>query len=54
MYFVLWSIMLTSLKLLNRQCHVQLLVLPIRHDQQVFMPFICCVTVHVMDDFTWF
>ena len=46
--------MITSFKLLNCQCHVQLLVFSIRHNQQVFMPFICRVTVHVMDDFTGF
>ena len=42
----------TVLELLNGQSHMQLPVLPVRHNEQVFMPVIVGMAIHVMDDFS--
>ena len=42
----------TVLVFLYGQHHVQLTMLPVRHDEQVFMPVVVCMAIHMMDDFS--
>ena len=44
----------TVLVFLYGQRHVQLSMLSVRHDKQVFVSVVICVAVHVMDDLTLF
>ena len=42
----------TVLVFLYVQRHMQLPMLSVRHDKQVFVAIVICVAVHMMDDFS--